>query len=1116
MKFLSMTLVLFSALTLSAAKPAHPQSLIRHVNRINPQALERLADDWEATYGESDNLTALRNLIPTLDARKQAAVRAVKVDDDTAAKALILDVRRAVLAQPLFRDLELITVKYDMGPNARRNNSPAQPSMACYNFVEANNGINSQIVKFSGFTNPEPKMELLYDSPRASVTCLDLNWDSERVVFVRKDKQDNRKLKLWELKLGEKEAKPVTPAGVDYDVGDGCYLPDGRFIITATAAEQGLPCESGRMAMTNTYRFDAKTGKMERLSFDQDSNWSPCITDDGRVMFVRWEYCDQTHFFSRIIMTMRPDGTRQLAYFGSNGFWPNHYSDPLPIPGANGKFISVVTGHHSPKSGKLALFDVSKGRAEGAGCVQMLPGYGKGPDERIEDRMYQNDYPRFLYPYPLGTSPRTDGAGKYFLVAMQPARGDLWGIYLVDIYDNMTLLAEIENAALIEPIRLGKRRRPPVYPDSVKPGSKECTVHVADIYNGPGLRGVPRGTVKSVRVFAYHYAYVKAGSHEGVGTESSWDIKYVLGTAPVNEDGSVYFKAPAHTPISIQPLDKDGKAIQLMRSWFVGMPGEHVACTGCHESANSIYNVPPLLNTNPKALNPVPGLGTTWSFMRDVQPILTRRCAGCHNDSNTDTDMTMDGPYGRQSLRGKRPNLANTSPVILPYRDGMRPGGAGAFTRSYHDLNPYVRRPGPESDNRLMNPGEYSANTSVLVQLLRRGHYGVQLTDSEWRILYTWIDLNAPFWGTWTDFALNWANEFHRNWIGIHGAQQQLQRMNESRARRETWNKAYQVSNMDPILEADTYDFKKMAADAGKVKYEHPNMANMQAMMAVRNAKPEAPANWPMANAKEEKVQVDMPGGSLTFLRIPAGKFIMGDGKGYADELPHVAEIKKPFLMADIEVPLRNFRAWKPHHYNGFVDQLGKDHTSPGCDISSNEWFPAVRVSWKEANDYCAWLSEKTGRKFRLPTEAEWEWAARGGTDTPFYWGDAEANFAPYANLADKALDGIPNQRQTLNYYLRDMRYNDGDQVIGIVGRRKANAFGLKDMIGNVAEWTQSAYKPYPYADDGRNAPEANDEVVSRGGSWDLLPRLSRVSIRTPYPQWQRVANVGIRLVCEE
>lgn len=1096
----------------SAGLSVQQRCLLREVERLNAEALGRLAADWGDMYGASEDLAALKGFVQALPERQAEAVKALKEQGNEApARALTLEARRRVLAQPLLQGMEFLAMKYDFGVNARRQGAPAQPSLACYNVVESNPGINCQLVKVSNLTAAEPKVEVLYDSPRATVSCVDLNWDAKRVAFVRKDPADGNRRKLWELTLGDREARPLTPKGVDYDVGDGCYLPDGRFMITATAAEQGLPCESGRMAMTNTYRYDPASGKVERLTFDQDSNWSPTMMDDGRVMYVRWEYCDLSHFFSRNVMTMRPDGTRQLAYFGSNGFWPNHYGDPKPIPGANGKFICVATGHHASKAGRLALFDVSKGRAEKAGCVQMLPGWGKPIPERVEDYLYAGDWPKFLTPYPLGTSPDKDGAGKFFLAAMHASGEDLWGIYLVDVFDNLTLLCQIEGSALTEPIRLETRPVPPVYPDSAVPGKTECTVHVADIYNGPGLRGVPRGTIKAVRVFAYHYAYNKAGSHEGVGTESSWDMKYVLGTVPVHEDGSVYFTAPAHIPLSLQPLDASGQSLQLMRSWLVGMPGERVACTGCHESANSIYNVPPLLKT-PDPITPQAGQGgKAWSFMRDIQPILNRRCAGCHNDQTADTDLSMGGPYGKQSLIGRRPNLANITPVILPYRDGLKPGGAGAFTRSYHDLNPYVRRPGPESDNHLFNPGEYAANTSPLVQLLKRGHHGVELTDAEWRMLYTWIDLNVPFWGTWTDFALNWANEFHRNWIGIRGAQMQLERMNESRARREKWNARYQVSNPDAAIEGDAYGFDRAKADLAKVAYEPPK--------APRRQKPETPAleGWPLKGAHAEPVQVALPGGALTFLRIPAGAFVMGDANGEADETPHVAVIKKPFLMADIEVPLRNFLAWKPDHYNGYVDQLGKDHTSPGCNIMNNPWFPAVRVSWSEAQAYCRWLSEKTGKTFRLPTEAEWEWAARGGTATPFYWGGENDDFGPFANLADKALDGIPNQRQTLNYYLRDMRFNDGQQVLGIVGKHRPNAFGLKDMIGNAAEWTQSAYAPYPTREgDGRNAPKPGEEVVVRGGAWDLLPRQSRVSIRVHYPQWQRVANVGIRLVCEE
>ena len=1073
-RLLLFALTLATATWLAAEPTVQQRCLAGAVRRIDEAALARLADDWEATYGADAGCAALRAFVTALPERRTRAIEALERQGDAApADALLRDLRRAVLARPGLGGLEVLAVRYEMGPNARRHNAPGQPSMACYNQVEANRNLSSQLLRLSDFANPAPTVATLLDSPKATVSCVDLHWDGDKVCYVRKDPADGNRLKLWALRLDGSAPRPLSPAKPDFDVGDGCWLPDGRLLVTATAAEQGLPCESGRLAMTNTYRLDPATGALARLTFDQDSNWSPTVMEDGQVMYVRWEYCDLAHFFSRNVMTMRPDGTRQLAYYGSNGFWPNHYG--------------------------------ARGRAEKAGAVQMIPGRGKPIPERVEDYLYAGDWPRFLSPFPLAPGPGRDDAGKFFLVAAKPTKDDLWGIYLADVFDNLIPLAQQEGAALCEPIRLERRPTPPILPDLTQPGATTCTVHVADIHNGPGLANVPRGTVKSLRVFAYHYAYNKVGSHEGVGTESSWDMKYLLGTVPVNPDGSVFFTAPAHVPLALQPLDASGQALQLMRSWLVGQPGEHVSCTGCHESANSIYDVPPLPGT-PTALTPPATRGPAWSFMREIQPILSRRCAGCHNDQTTDTDMAMEGRYGKQNLRGRRPNLASLTPTILPYRDGLNPGGAGAFTRSYHDLNPYVRRPGPESDNHLLNPGEYAANTSPLIQLLRKGHHGVTLTDAEWRTLYTWIDLNAPFWGTWTDFALNWANEFHRNWIGIKGPQMQLERMLQSKARREAWNARTQVSNPDPTLEADAYGFDQAKADLANVAFQPP---------APEPPRPAAPtlAGWPFRATPGKAVTLALPGGDLTFRQIPAGAFVMGDPQGLPDETPHIARVEKPFLMAEVELPLRNLRAWKPDHYNGYADWLGKDHTAPGASLMDNPTLPAVRLSWQEAQAYCHWLSQQTGRRFRLPTETEWEWACRAGTATPLPWGGEDDDFAPHANLADKALDKLPHQRQTLHYYLRDMRRDDGQTVLGPVGRYQPNAFGLKDMVGNAAEWTASPYRPYP-AD--ASAPKPGEEVVCRGGAWDLLPRFARSAIRTPYPQWQRVHNVTLRLVCDE
>ena len=191
-----------------------------------------------------------------------------------------------------------------------------------------------------------------------------------------------------------------------------------------------------------------------------------------------------------------------------------------------------------------------------------------------------DSYPKFLHPYPLSEN--------YFLVAAKPAPDDLWGIYLVDVFDNMTLIKEVEGEALLEPIALRKTVPPPIIPERVDLKRDDGLVYISNIYDGPGLKGVPPGSVKNLRLFTYHFAYQKlAGINHRVGADGPWEPKQVLGTVPVEKDGSAFFNVPAKTPISIQPLDERGRAMQIMRSWLTAMPGEFLSCNGCHESEST-------------------------------------------------------------------------------------------------------------------------------------------------------------------------------------------------------------------------------------------------------------------------------------------------------------------------------------------------------------------------------------------------------------------------------------------------------------------------------------------------------------------------------------------------
>jgi formylglycine-generating enzyme required for sulfatase activity len=184
---------------------------------------------------------------------------------------------------------------------------------------------------------------------------------------------------------------------------------------------------------------------------------------------------------------------------------------------------------------------------------------------------------------------------------------------------------------------------------------------------------------------------------------------------------------------------------------------------------------------------------------------------------------------------------------------------------------------------------------------------------------------------------------------------------------------------------------------------------------------------------------------------------------------------------------------------------------------------------------FCHWLSRKTGMEFTLPTEAQWEYACRAGSQSALSYGPADADFSRHANVADKELSVPPGTTGGLESnivahfgkgilesavyggnVICDTRFGDGAIATANVGNYQPNAWGLCDMHGNASEWTRTTYKAYPYrSDDGRDTVVASGRKVVRGGSWCDRPRRCRSAFRLSYPAWQRVHNVGFRIICE-
>jgi formylglycine-generating enzyme required for sulfatase activity len=908
----------------------------------------------------------------------------------------------------------------------------------------------------------------------------ELHFDARRLLFAMPGPKGA--FQVFEADLDGTGLRQVTSdTGPDLDNGDPCYLPDGRIIFNSTRGFQAVPCEDGNSYVSNLCLTDADGANTRMLTFDQESNWYPTLLHDGRVLYTRYEYANVSHQFGRLLFHMNPDGTGQAEYYGSNSYWPNSVFYARPVPGHPSMVIGVVCGHHGmSRTGPLVLFDPSRGRQETSGAVQLIPGYGKPVQRVVADVLYGDVWPKFVHPWPL--------SDKYFLAAgrLHPGQAE-YAIYLVDIFDNVTEVRRLPHHSLLEPIPLKPRPRPPVIPDRADPRRRDATVFMANVYEGPGLHGVPTGAAKRLRLFTYNYVY-RHTSKRGFGhlatpgVDGPWEPRHILGTVPIRPDGSALFTVPANMPISVQPLDARGRALQAMRSWFTAMPGEVLSCVGCHERQAAVppttVSERPLGEADP--IEPWRGPPRGFDFELEVQPVLDRYCVGCHDGSKPE----------RPDL--SRKTEAEKLAINRAYHAATESHITTILTPSFIALHPYVRRPHAESHYGRKVAAEFAADTSPLVQMLEKGHHGVRLDDEGWDRLVTWIDLWAPDHGSWKNSEWGVPADYY-------------ERRREMLARFA--NRTDDVEWVPPPPE-EIPEFVRPSAD--KEARKRPSCST-----------------WPFdaAEARRRQEQGGLPetltlevaeGLPMTLVLVPPGEFVMGDPDGPRDERPasHV-RIERAFYMGRCEVTNAQFAALgDPLHSSDVVSWRSIDWRGEGYSLMG-PGQPVVRVSWHQAMDFCRALAAKTGRRVTLPTEAQWEWACRAGSDSPLWYGGLDDDFSASENLAgrEQRRFAFGGKRK---WYLRDDRFDDRALVTANVGSYRPNPWGLCDMAGNACEWTRTAYRPYPYRpSDGRDELSPSGEKVVRGGSWYDKPNRARSAFRWKYPAWRKIHNVGFRVAIE-
>jgi formylglycine-generating enzyme required for sulfatase activity len=933
---------------------------------------------------------------------------------------------------------------------------------------------------------------------------VDLDFDGQRLLFSSLNEQ--RRWRVYELELGGTVPVPVFRQipqidETDVDNFDACYLPGGDIVFTSTATYIGVPCVFGGSHVSNLYHLNRATGEIRRLTYDQDHNWCPTVLPNGRVMYLRWEYADLAHPNSRILFSMNPDGTNQMEYYGSNSYFPNSFFYARPLADGTSRVAGIATGHHGThRSGRLLIVDPARGRQEADGVVQEIPGRDRPVEATVRDRLVDGLWPQFIHPYPLTEPGSSRGAGKYFLVSARLSPNAPWGIYLADVFDNLTLVKQLPGYALFEPVPLQSTPQPPVIQPRIDPAESEATVYLVDVYQGGGLDGVPRGEVKQLRLFTYYYSSRGTGGLLGsIGMDGPWDVRRVLGTVPVEEDGSALFRVPANQPIAVQPLDGEGKALQLMRSWFTAMPGEMLSCVGCHEKQNdaTVNRTTLAMSRLPSPIRPWYGPQRGFSFAHEVQPVLDRHCVSCHDGGQTKPDLR-----GTVMIDDWNSQIAGH----------VNPEHGGRFSVAYANLHGFVRRPGIESDLHMLSPLDFHADTTELVQMLRKGHHGVRLDQESWDRLVTWIDLNAPY---------------HGNWSGIVG-EAHIATVIE---RRRELERRYGGPDID------YEDIGQPASLASVPPAAVPTIdpsGDPASMLAVEG--------WPFDAAEAARRQrvagpaatrtIDLGDGvTMTLALVPAGQFVMGSGDGHPDERPaHAAGIDRPFWIGTCEVTNAAVRRFDPRHDSRLESRHGYQFGRLGYPLNEPQQ-PVVRVSWQQAMAFGRWLSDRTGLSCTLPTEAQWEYACRAGTASPFSFGDArhglfhlgQSGRPPIARVrrlhGSRRLQQHPHPAgsqplRRLGAQGRPLRRwpFSGGGGRAVPAERLGTARHARQRLGMDSIQRHA----YPYRDDdGRNDADPSGRKIVRGGSWYDRPYRATSSYRLGYRPYQRVFNVGFRIVME-
>ena len=591
----------------------------------------------------------------------------------------------------------------------------------------------------------------------------DISFDGRRVLFCFRPEKD-RTFHLYEAGVDGTGLRQLTSG--NYDDQDPIYLPDGRIAFVSNRGNSYARCVVGHPS-TVLARCDEDGRNIYLTSAGNEPEYTPALMPDGQVLYTRWEYTDKELMRIQSLWRVNPDGTGTTVFWGNQSYWPDLLMEARPIPGSH-RVMFAGHGHHQVYWGSIGIVDPRKGLNYPDGLTKVTGDVpwcevGDGPAERQETAAYHTAgaYRGYKSPYPL--------SDELFLVSARHAGGNSkFKLFLMDVYGNRELIYEGAFHALYA-IPAKPRPAPRAIPDRVewagaqKDGRKiePGTFYSADVYQG--APEILRGKAKYLRVIAQDYntmtlgkkiqdtTYTTPATHMHVGPVVSVvvndAVKFVLGTVPIEKDGSFYFEAPPCTTLHFQLLDENHRCLHTMRSFTSVMPGEHRGCVGCHEGQNAAPTRQKTIAMTkaPARIKPY-AIGARYSlgYERDIQPILDRHCGQCHQGDGKGKeklDLTL-----RPSLDGgvfPEPYLTLTLGKKRQLRDFPANCEGGIAGTILAEAQPWT----PET-YKTFPPLIAMSYASKLVEIAASGkHHRVKVKDMDLTKLILWVDTLCAYRG---------------------------------------------------------------------------------------------------------------------------------------------------------------------------------------------------------------------------------------------------------------------------------------------------------------------------------------------------------------------------------